>query len=130
MTGKGISYGILFCFGFAVYSIGLFFCFWDSLILGESQNFCVAQYDFTFDPSTIFPPNLKNLSYECFAFMYVCVPHACLLPSEDRRGGGFPRTGVMGGCKPTGRCWNSNRGPQQGKQGLQTAEPSLDSEII
>lgn len=34
---------------------------------------------------------------EGFACIYVCVPHACLMPAEVRRS---PETGFMGGCEP------------------------------
>jgi hypothetical protein len=40
-----------------------------------------------------------------FACMYICAPHACLVPVEFRKGLELEREG----CKPPCRCWN---GPQ------------------
>lgn len=36
-------------------------------------------------------------TYKCFACMYICVPHVCLVPKEVRRGCPTPGTGVMSG---------------------------------
>ena len=35
--------------------------------------------------------------YECFAYMYVCVPHVFLVPSEASKELVSPETGVTGG---------------------------------
>lgn len=36
-------------------------------------------------------------TYKCFAYMYIGVPHVCLVPKEVRRGCPVPGTGVMNG---------------------------------
>ena len=45
-----------------------------------------------------------------FAWMYVCVPHACSVPVEGGRGIGCPGTGVRVGYPPCG-FWELNKGP-------------------
>lgn len=42
--------------------------------------------------------------------MYVCVPHACLVPTEARRKHRVPLTGITDGCEPLCGCWELNPG--------------------
>lgn len=48
--------------------------------------------------------------YECLTCIYICVPHAVLLPPTTRLGMrvGFPGSGVVDGCKPFCGYWKFN----------------------
>ena len=65
--------------------------------------------------------------YRCFASMDVCVPCACLVPLETRRGHqvGYPGTGVMDGCELPCGCWEPNPALLQKHLVLLVAEPGL-----
>lgn len=43
--------------------------------------------------------------------MYVCIPHACLVSSEARRGYQISETGVTDSCELPSGCWKLKPGP-------------------
>lgn len=49
--------------------------------------------------------------YGCFDCTFVCVPHACRVPSEVRRGGYSSWNRRTKGCDQPCGCWQSNEGP-------------------
>lgn len=40
--------------------------------------------------------------------MYVCIPHACLLPTEVQQAVWSPETGLKDGCELLCRYWELN----------------------
>lgn len=56
--------------------------------------------------------------------MYVCVPHACLVPTRAKRGPRVPQSGVTDGVEPLWGPWESNTGPPREHPLFLTAEPS------
>lgn len=46
----------------------------------------------------------------CFAYMYVYIPHVCLVPQRPDEGVRSPETGATDGFKRTCGCWESNLG--------------------
>ena len=50
--------------------------------------------------------------YECFAYMYVCVLHSCLLPAKARGGHLIIGTEVTNGDELCGH-WKLNLGPPE-----------------
>lgn len=59
---------------------------------------------------------LKNIlrfifKYECFAWMYECVSHVWLVPTEARRGHWISGNWSSDGCEPSSRSWELNPGP-------------------
>lgn len=52
--------------------------------------------------------NSKSYMYECFAWMYVCAPLACLVPTEARESVESPATGVI----VSSQFWNCCVGPR------------------
>lgn len=56
--------------------------------------------------------------------MYVCVPCGFLVPSEARRWGWIPSTGVTDGRGLPRGCWHLNLGPLGGQLLALTSEPS------
>lgn len=69
----------------------------------------------------------QNLFYSyncgCFAYVYVCVPCACLVLDEARRG--CPETEGTEGYEPLCGCWESDQGHLEEQPMLLTAVPSL-----
>lgn len=61
--------------------------------------------------------------YGYFAYIYVCLLCACLVPAVVRMSRSH-RTGIMDGYKLLGAYWELNLGPPQ-NQALLTAEPFL-----
>lgn len=51
---------------------------------------------------------LKVYPYECFAYLYVCTLHVCLMPLETKREYWFPGNGGIGCCEPPCECWEPN----------------------
>lgn len=63
--------------------------------------------------------------YQYFAWLYVCVPRVCLVPTEVQRGQQIPWNWSREGCKPSCGYWELNQGLlQEGHMPL-TANPSL-----
>ena len=64
--------------------------------------------------------------YERFAFVYVCVPCACVLSASKGQKESFRtlRTAVTGGCQPPCGSWESNLGPLQEHRVLLTSNIS------
>lgn len=59
---------------------------------------------------------LASYVYDCFAYMYVCLPCECLVSKEIRRGCQSPGTRtIIDGVKLCG-CWNLSLGPLQEQQ--------------
>lgn len=47
----------------------------------------------------------------CFAWMFVCALHTCLVPEDFRRGNWDPRTGVANSQEAPSGCWNGTLVP-------------------
>lgn len=47
----------------------------------------------------------------CFAYMYVRVSLACMVPQESRKGSHIPGNGAIDGCESPYGCWKLNLGP-------------------
>lgn len=58
--------------------------------------------------------------YGCLAYLYVCVPGVCPVPSEASKGHQIPRTGVIDGRDLPYERWEWNSGPLQEQQVLLT----------
>ena len=103
--------------------------------------FCTAALCSANSPSVqFFPPlwilkiflHLFNLFYvyECFAYMYVCVPCVYMIPPRrPEKDIKYPGTGVTDNCEPPCGCWELNLGPLQEQQVLLTSEWSLKAPI-
>lgn len=65
--------------------------------------------------------------YVCvFAYMYICVSHACLVPEDTREDAGPPRPGIPDGCGAAAcEHWEPNPGPFREQQILLGMGPSL-----
>jgi hypothetical protein len=63
-------------------------------------------------------------AYECFACMYVCALHVCLVPLEANREQKISRTGVMGDYELPCGCWEPSPGAQEKQPVLLSTEPS------
>lgn len=61
----------------------------------------------------------------CAYCIYLCVPHACLVPIDVRRGCHIPGTGVLDGCEPPRGCWEPSTSSLQEQSELLKARPSL-----
>jgi hypothetical protein len=66
-----------------------------------------------------------TILYGCLAFIYVCAPCACLVPTEAKEGSLSPETGVVGGCEAQCGRWESNPGPLEEQPMFITTAPSL-----
>lgn len=65
--------------------------------------------------------------YECFAYMYLCVSHMCLMSADTGR---ESIRFLIGGCELPCACWELILGYQQAHQEQLTAEPSLQCQSI
>lgn len=66
--------------------------------------------------------------YECFAQMYVYIPHACLVLREARRFESLG-AGVIDNCELCCGHWEQNPGSQQEQEVLLITETSLKPQI-
>lgn len=62
--------------------------------------------------------------YGCFNCTFVCVPHACQVPTEVRREGYSSWNRRTKGCDQPCGCWQSNQGPLEDQPVFLTAKPS------
>lgn len=48
---------------------------------------------------------------KCFAYMYVRVPLACMVPQVSKKGSRIPGNGAIDGCESLYEYWKLNLGP-------------------
>lgn len=61
----------------------------------------------------------------CAAYMYVCAPHACLVPKKPEEAVKFPVAGVADTCELPCRCRELNPGSLEEQSAFLTHKPSL-----
>lgn len=73
--------------------------------------------------------NTSFYIHRCLAYIYVCVPHVCLLPMEAKRGHQIPwYWGYR--WKPPCACWELNRDFSEKAASALSMEPSLQAQTV
>lgn len=72
--------------------------------------------------------SLFSFLCKCFAHVYICAPHVCLVSAEARRGNQSDPLDPTDGCEPSCGCRKSNLGPLEVHPVFLTVGPFLQSQ--